>query len=386
MIVFKGFLTITKRNLHMVFLYIVIFLTISIATQKLLEPQNSVSFKPESLNITVIDRDGGELAKGLASYLASYHTIKDIPDDKSILQDRLFYREVYYIATIPENFEEKCLKNKETLPVTKIPGGSSGFYVDQQIDTFLNGVRILNAGGFSVKDAAAQIIKNAGEIPDVTLIDKTGHGGDIPGHAFMYQYMPYIIISILCYTLSYIMLEFNRPDVKKRMQCSALSARTLNLQLFLGYAVIGLVIWFICALMAAIVYGKELLTDPHLPYYLINSFVLTIVALAISFFVSSFLKSDELVSAVVNVLTLGMSFLCGVFVSLEILGKGVRTVAHFLPVDWYEVNNNLIAGNRTLSSSQMTELCQGLIIQLLFAAALLGTALVFRRNQAQSEG
>ena len=86
------------------------------------------------------------------------------------------------------------------------------------------------------------------------------------------------------------------------------------------------------------------------------------------------------------VLTLGMSFLCGVFVSLEILGKGVRTVAHFLPVYWYEVNNNLIAGNRTLSSSQMTELCQGLIIQLLFAAALLGTALVFRRNQAQSEG
>ena len=99
----------------MVFLYIVIFLTISIATQKLLGPQNSVSFKPESLNITVIDRDGGELAKGLASYLASYHTIKDIPDDKSILQDRLFYREVYYIATIPENFEEKCLDRKSVV-------------------------------------------------------------------------------------------------------------------------------------------------------------------------------------------------------------------------------------------------------------------------------
>ena len=68
--------------------------------------------------------NGGALGSGQMDSvldLASYHTIKDIPDDKSILQDRLFYREVYYIATIPENFEEKCLKNKETLPVTKIP-------------------------------------------------------------------------------------------------------------------------------------------------------------------------------------------------------------------------------------------------------------------------
>ena len=34
MTVFKGFLTITKRNLGYVFMYIIIFLTITIAVQK----------------------------------------------------------------------------------------------------------------------------------------------------------------------------------------------------------------------------------------------------------------------------------------------------------------------------------------------------------------
>ena len=138
--------------------------------------------------------------------------------------------------------------------------------------------------------------------------------------------------------------------------------------------------------MPIFVYRNDFLTDTNLPFYLLNSFILTIVALTLAFFVGSFLKSEELISAVVNVLSLGMSFLCGVFVSMDVLGKGVLTVAHFLPVYWYEIVNNILAGNKVLSSSQMTELYQGLGIQLLFAAALLGAALVLRKNRAQAEG
>lgn len=370
----------------MVFLYIVIFLTISIVTQKMLGPQSTVSFELQSLDIAVIDHDGGTLAKGLTDYLSGFHNIKDIPDDKSILQDRLFYREVYYVVTIPENFEEKCLHGTETLPVTKVPGSTSGYYVDQQINTFLNNVSVMTKGGYALSDAIEKVIENAENEPDVTLIDKNGHGGEMPGHAFMYQYMPYILISILCYTLGYIMIEFNNPDVKKRIRCSAVSDRAFNLQLFLGYAVIGLVMWVICTIMPILVYGSSFLTDTQLPYYLLNSLALTVVALALSFFVGSFLRSAELISAVVNVLTLGMSFTCGVFVSMEILGKGVLTVARFLPVYWYEISNSLISENSTFSHAQTVRFCQNLGIQLLFAAALLGTALLLRKNRAQAEG
>ncbi len=370
----------------MVFLYIIIFLAISLLTQKMLGTQGAVSFKQESLNIAVLDRDGGRLAEGLTEYLSVYHNIKDIPDDESILQDRLFYREIYYIVTIPEDFENKVLHGDQTLPITKVPGSTSGFYVDQQINTFINSVRVMTDGGFSLTDAVEKVKEYSQETPDVTMIDKNGHGGVMPGHAFMYQYMPYIIISILCYTLGYIMIEFNKPDVRKRMRCSAVSDRALNTQLFLGYTVVGFAVWCICTIMPVFVYGRQFLTDANLPFYLMNSFVLTIVSLTLAFFSGSLLKSEELISAVVNVLSLGMSFLCGVFVSMEILGKGVLTVAHFLPVYWYEVSNNLLAGNKSLSPAQMAEFFTGLGIQLLFAAALFGTALVFRKNRAQTEG
>ena len=380
MTVFKGFLLITKRNIHMMFLYIAIFLTIAISMQKM-TGGNQSGFKQESLNIAVIDRDGGKLARGLADYLAQYHTLVDLPDDPSVIQDRMFYREVYYIVTIPEDFEERCLYGDELLPVTKVPGSNSGFYVDQQINTFLNDVRVMAASGFSLADTVAEVIDNSKDTAQVTMLDKNGFGGEQPLHAVMFQFIPYILISILCYSLGAIMIAFHNPDVKRRMMCSAIPVRRQNHQLVLGYILVGIIVWIICTLMPFLLYGKDFVNDPNMPYYLLNSFLMTLVSLSLAFLVSTLISRDELISAVVNVISLGMSFLCGVFVDLDILGKGVRTFAQFLPVYWYELANNLLAGNQSLSRAQTVSLLTDYGMQLLFAAAILGVALVISRNR-----
>lgn len=378
MTVYKGFLTITRRNINMMILYLVIFLSMAVAAQKI-AGDNISGFEQVSLNIAVIDRDGGELAKGLADYLSHYHTLVDLPDDPSILQDRMFYREVYYVVTIPKNFEECCLEGEEMLPVTKVPGSNSGFYVDQQINTFMNDVRILTKSGFSLTEAVSDVIENCKEEAEVTLVDKNGFGGKQPLHAFMYQYMPYILISILCYSLSYIMIAFRNPDVKQRMMCSAIPIRSQNLQLVLGYATVGLGVYCICTIIPVLMYGKSFINDPNMAYYLLNSFLMTLVSLSLSFLIGTLVSKEEVVSAVVNVVSLGMSFLCGVFVDMEILGKGVRTFAQFLPAYWYEVANGLLSNNSSFSHGQQMSLYTCFGLQVLFAAAILGVAMVVSR-------
>lgn len=378
MTVYRGFLAITRRNIHMMILYLIIFLSIAVSVQKA-AGGNKSEFEQVSLNIAVIDQDGGELARGLADYLSQYHTLVDLPDDPSIIQDRIFYREVYYVVTIPEDFEKRCLHGDEMLPITKVPGSSSGFYVDQQINTFMNDVRIMESSGFPLSDAVDSVIMHSASKAEVTLIDKNGFGGDQPLHAFMFQYMSYILLSILCYSMSYIMIAFRNQDVKRRMLCSAVPARSQNLQIVLGYATVGLFVYGICTLIPFLMYGKTFINDPNLFYYLLNSFLMTLVALSLSFLIGTLVNSEDVVSAVVNVVSLGMSFLCGVFVDLEILGKGVRTFAKFLPAYWYEIANNLLANNSSPSPAQQISLytCYGL--QLLFAAAILGVALVISR-------
>ena len=383
MTVFKGFMTLVKRNIFTFFLYLAIFMTICIMIQVLISGEGTVKFEEESLEIAVIDRDGGELARGLASYLGGKHHLTDIADDKKTIQENLFYRNIYYVVTIPENFEEKCLEGDEKLKTTKIPGASTAFYVDQQIDTFLNDVRVLKAAGFSTEEAIAEVGR-IGEIStDVTLIDKNGHGGQMAPHAFLFQYLPYMILSVLCYIIGFVMVAYRKKDVRRRMLCSAVSLRSQNVQLVAAYLVIGAVLWIICMCMPLALYGKEFLQDGNLIYYLLNSFVLTLVSLAISFLIGVLVEKEEVINGVVNVISLGMSFTCGVFVSMSVLGKGVRAFAHFLPVYWYEIVNEIIGSNAEFTVAQKTTIFQGIGIQLLFAAAILSAGLAVSKYKEQ---
>ena len=55
-----------------------------------------------------------------------------------------------------------------------------------------------------------------------------------------------------------------------------------------------------------------------------------------------------------------MSFTCGVFVSMDVLGKGVKTFAHFLPVYWYETVNEILSKNVEFTAGQKMGIFQGL--------------------------
>lgn len=383
MTVFKGFITLIKRNIFMCVLYLVIFMSICISIQMLTGGKGTTQFEEERLKITVIDRDRGALAESLKEYLGEKHDLVKLKDDENVIQENLFYRNIYYVLTIPEGFEEKCLDGTEKLKTTKIPGTTSAFYVDQQIDTFLNDVRVLKASGFTVEEAVEEVKKIGETKTEVTLLDKNGYGGERPAHAYMFQFMPYMMISVLCYIIGFIMIAYRKKEVRQRIRCSATSLFSQNLQLVMGYIVFGIGFWIICMLMPTVLYTKDFLTDRNLGYYLLNSFVMMLVSLSISFCVGVLVEREEIVNGVVNVISLGMSFTCGVFVSMSVLGKGIRTVAHFLPVYWYEIVNETIADNGALSGAQQTTVWQGIGIQMLFAAAILGVGLMLSKRSSQ---
>lgn len=371
MIVFNCFLRMIKRNCGTLILYFSIFLTICISIQLMTEGKGMENFEEERLNIAVIDQDGGTLAKELRAYLGQRHHLVKISDDPKTIQEELFYRNIYYVVTIPMDFERRCLVQGEKLKTVRVPGTTSAFYVDQQINQFLNQVKVLKAAGYPDSEIYQKIETIEQTQPDVTLLDQNGHGGVKAPHAFMFQFMPYIVFSIICYVISYIMIEFRKKPVRRRMICSAMPPIRQNAQLFLGYLVLGIGVWALCMFLPVLLYGKDFLSDANKFLYMANVFALTLVSLAVSFTVGTVVRKPEIVSSVVNVLSLGMSFLCGVFVSMDVLGKGVQTAAQFLPFYWYETVNEMLAMHMNFTSEQWLEIGKGLGIQLLFAAAIL---------------
>lgn len=107
-----------------------------------------------------------------------------------------------------------------------------------------------------------------------------------------------------------------------------------------------------------------------------------LVALSISYLVGIVTANQDMLSGIVNTISLGMCFLCGVFVPLEYMNVNVKTVAHFLPVYWYEKTNDMLAQFGSITGEVRTEILQAIGIQCVFALAFLCIAMaIFKRKQ-----
>ncbi len=381
MTVFKAYMKAARKNIWVMVLYFTIFFTVTVLFQKTAEDtQGSGIYEAEDVPIGIVDEDGGILAESFKEYLGQTNTILELENDKEVLQENLFYRNVGYILRIPKEFEKNCIKGEDKLEITKVPGSYSGYYVDQQVNSFLNYVRTYAAAGFSAAETAQRIQEK--KEGDVTLVDFSGNAGKLKDHTYYYRYMPFLVMNVLCYVMGYILIGFRRGKLPSRMKASAMPMRRQNMQGLLASGVLALCLWLIVTAAAVLVYGQKFTGSGGFIYCVVNSFVLTAVALSLAYFIAMCVKDSNALSGLVNIVTLGMCFVCGAFVPMDYLNKGVRTAAQFLPLYWYEKVNELLGEFDAVSGAVRTEVLQGIGIQIVFIAVFVCAALAISRERA----
>jgi len=126
-------------------------------------------------------------------------------------------------------------------------------------------------------------------------------------------------------------------------------------------------------------YGKALAQDPCMPYYLLNAFLLMLVSVAITSLIGALAAKEEVLPAIVNVLSLGMSFLCGVFAPMEMLDANVAKIAQYLPFTWFEKVNALLADAAAVTPALRAGVWRGIGVQALFAAAFFAASFAVGR-------
>ena len=109
MTVFKGYMKILKKNAGLVVMYLVIFFSVALALQAAAGKEGSDSYQSKSIEIGMVDEDGQALAKGLREYLGKIYHITMLGNDREVLQENLFYRNVEYIVQIPKDFTQSCI-------------------------------------------------------------------------------------------------------------------------------------------------------------------------------------------------------------------------------------------------------------------------------------
>lgn len=381
MTVFKCYMKILKKNIGLISIYLVIFFSTAMILQASAKKEHLEDFEKTRINLAIADQDDSTLSHALTEYLKTIHNVYRISAEPTVMQEELFYRNAEYILQIPKDFYKTCIVYENPLSVTKVPGSYSSFYVDQQINAWLNSIRTYTAAGFSQKEASAAALEQS--VSEVTMYQDEETAVETPGYTYYFRYIPFLFLAVLCYSMGYILLAFRKEDIQKRMLASAISTRRQNLEGLLAMFTISLLLWLIAVVGAGVMYGKELLTSKVLGYYLLNTFLMLTIALSLAYLIGLFMKNINMLNGISNIISLGICFLSGVFVPMNIMDKKVLMVAQFLPVYWYENVNETLSRYHVVSGKVAVDIWKSMGIEVMFTFALLALILAVSKYKRQ---
>lgn len=380
----KTFARVAKKNLPNTFIYFVVFMVILIAMSANASATNGKQFQVSSVNLCIFDEDHSTASTALSDYLSSLHHIVSLDSsDRDTLQDNMYYYQIDYVLTIPKGFEQNLTSQsiENLVETSKRKDSCSGYFVDRQIDNYIQALMLYMKSGSSISDAIASTNTSLAAVPEVetvSFIDTEKSGNDTMYYFF--QYFPYVILMMLLEGLSPVLMAFRKPLMKARLSCGALPQSRISAQLGLGCLIYVFLWWLGFLAIATVLYGPAQLFSRNGLFCILNSAVYLLIATAIALLLGSFPMDFNIINMIANILGLGMSFLCGIFVPQAYLGEKVLTVGRFLPAYWYVRITNMFASySDDVYKSQDYWMCIG--IQMLFFAAISAVYLCVDRQK-----
>lgn len=381
--VFNTFLKVALKKIPSIITYVIIFFSVSVVIVSINTSDEAI-YESERLNITVFDNDKTDESRALIEYLSKSNDIVEKEMTQQEITAELFYRVTDYVLTINEGYAEKLnggetdgLFTSLTLPMTY-----STAYADSQINQYISTVNMYRAGGSTVAEA----VKKAAESDVKTEITvETFGNGDGEYDAFAYNYyrlLPYLFLTVIITGISGVMVAVRRKILRERILCAPISNVTFTSQLVLGTVLVSFIVWLFMVVASALLIGVDVLFTTQGALIILNSLVFMLVVVAISVLICTFIsgtstanRAQTVIVMISNIVSLGMSFLCGVFVPQALMGEGIATVGRLLPAYWYvQALDNIAQMNG--QKFDMTTVLSSMGIELLFAAALFSVALV----------
>ena len=246
-------------------------------------------------------------------------------------------------------------------------------------------IKAYEAAGYSLSEAlhrAIEISKTKAEVERVNT--SKINDGEVENYVFTLRYFPYLYMSAMIYSVGGVLKAYRDRGIRARMSASPIPSMRQTVESVLAFSILFVAFWLVCLLLPLVTQGASFYGSKFMWYFILNTAVLMATSISIAFLVSTVVKNDMAISALANVIGLGMSFLCGVFVPQRLLGSGVTAISRFLPVYWYERVNDMLgtmSSTSVLTSDNYRLIAQSFAIQLAFAICIICIALVISKRK-----
>ena len=95
------------------------------------------------------------------------------------------------------------------------------------------------------------------------------------------------------------------------------------------------------------------------------------------------MRSDNALTALVNIISLGFCFMGGVFVPQEVMSEKVLAFCKFVPSFWYVRVNDLLGESIGITDQIRTDVWLGILVQVGFAGVIFALTLVLIKKMRE---
>lgn len=379
MTVFKTVWKILNKNKITVILFTVMLLLFGVSNMKTSEKSmNFIASKPDVL-IVNYDKDEG-ITKDFIKYITDNSNIVDIKTDEEKINDALFYRDVNYVIYIPENYSKDFMEGKNVELEIKSTGDYQASLEEMLVSRYIKVAKIYQKNITNEDELISKINETLSDQVQTEITSKLDTN-TISNATFYYNFASYSILACLLLVISLILSSFNDQKIKKRIIVSSTKYKKHNKILLISNCCYSFILWLLYVVISFFILG-DVMTKIQGIIYIINSLVLTICATTIAFFIGNLISSKGAINGIVNVVALGSSFICGVFVPMIWLPDSVLKMAHLLPTYYYVSTNEALKTIEQFNIQTLKPLLINMAIILCFAIFfILLTNVVLKRKR-----
>ena len=374
---FKLYFKVFKKSaLFSSIIYLVIFSAICILFSQLGTNDTSKAFSIEKCRIAVINNDKSKFSDELVKYIDKNSEVVKIDTSDKGIKDALFYRKAEYIITIPNGYGDAFVAGKPIeLETRTIPDSMSGSFVDMTIDRYLNVFNFYLKGTDNLP--FDEIVSHVNtDLSVKTTVDLSGNSkiSEFDVTSAFFNYASYPIFCILILSVGIVLNTVNQKEIKRRNLCAPINSMKFSLSIFLGNIVVMCAIFALFVIYAILLLPNLFATISGV-FYVVNLFIISLVALSMSFLIGNF-AGKKAINPICNTVSLAYAFLGGAFVPQSLLSDLVKNLSIINPVFWFVKANDQISAISDFNSETVKPIIQNYLYQLIYAAVFLIAALV----------
>lgn len=363
MIVFKTILKILNKLKGLIILYTVMLISVTLVNQT---SDNVDSFEEVKPSVIIVNNDKSKngVTNHFIKYLENHMEVKDIDTgNEEKIDDALFYRDVSLVVYIPDGFGDDLLDSKDVSVEYKISGDKGSSYGKMLVQNYFDSFNIYN--NYYDGDELFDRLDNALNLDVNVEVKSKVDTNSLSRMARFFNFLNYAILAGCVYSISMILASLKSENVRKRTIVSSYDYKKYNRIVLEACSIVIIGMWILYMILALIIF-KDLFISVNGLWYVINSFVFSLCSLCIGFLIGNITQNKGAISGIVNVVSLGSSFLCGCFVPFEFMPDYVIKIAHLFPTYYFVINNEALKVMDNFSLSSVSPLILNMGIVLIF--------------------